>query len=810
MSITFDDLRTTIRNAKQGDRFALDTRALRSPAIDQIAPKVFPNQTIAVQLRPGEDISESSGVLTVPGSGVDSPFSGMGVEIRFFLADGNAAFELTATGKPGWTFAQGFPQLASSVLATCVLADSPAPQLQLRSQPGSPGQPSLPFSGTLDLERMTGGLAGLIGRKEQPLSGGFELADGGKTLAQIALTAPVAQSVDLKIATVEELSFTVGAYILPDIERKTIQASPFVGLGASIPFSVKASGGSPSQSINHHIPIKAMVADFGRDLRFSADLSDVIDAGLEELTQLTGGVGLFAGENSKPADLKLGERLTIKDLTIDVNPSATNKISAIGLELQSKVEWTIARLEGSGKEIKLSEQVDLRFRLSDPFGAKRPWVGFTGEAAIGSSGRLVLNAFYPGFSVHGQLKEGTSLKIDELLKELSGDAIAIPSLAITELSFHLAAGDYRIAAEIEGNWPVGSLPLVIDGLGFSWASQGRQANVHGLLQIARTSLALSASYTDPALGWQFEGQTGGDPIPIGSLIDDLAHAFGQVELPAALTGLTIDTIHTTFDSLGKQFSFSCGVKIPIGEPENGKPANTVAITVLISLTKETQGSYSKRFSGHIEVPVGKLAAPLIFDLSFLSTPSFSVIVGTYAHTTGAQELRISDLVQALAPQQTPIDIPGDLAISLRDIIFVYLKGTTSPGRFLRGLDLGATIDLSQLPLVGREFPAGQTVGVEDLQVIVASQSFSADEVTTINGLLPAGVTPLPSGPAGEMPQTALPQGLTFGAKLLLGAQPYPLMLPAPAGQAPAPASPPQTIAGQPVVAGDSAKWITIQ
>src|SRR5262249_44724112 len=117
-------------------------------------------------------------------------------------------------------------------------------------------------------------------------------------------------------------------------------------------------------------------------------------------------------------------------------------------------------------------------------------------------------------------------------------------------------------------------------------------------------------------------------------------------------------------------------------------------------------------------------------------------------------------------------IPGSLELELDDIYFIVsqLSGQAQPStRFIFGLDIGADINLSNLPLVGGQFPRDQTVSVDDLQMVMASHPFDHQEIDRFRDLLPDGVTPLPANGLGK--------GVSFSARMRFGGSTELLSLP---------------------------------
>ena len=141
------------------------------------------------------------------------------------------------------------------------------------------------------------------------------------------------------------------------------------------------------------------------------------------------------------------------------------------------------------------------------------------------------------------------------------------------------------------------------------------------------------------------------------------------------------------------------------------------------------------------------------------------------------------------------------------------------------MDLGASIKLSDLPVVGSALPKDMTIGFESLRVMIASASLSQQSVEKLNKLIPEGMNPLADGSqdgdkAEGKPSTraALTKGFNISAVLLFGKEPRTLTLPfgeddKGTGNPPA-VAPPVVPGGQlPVsepVPAESVKWFEIE
>ncbi|NEP08382.1 MAG: hypothetical protein F6K34_28645 [Okeania sp. SIO4D6] len=179
------------------------------------------------------------------------------------------------------------------------------------------------------------------------------------------------------------------------------------------------------------------------------------------------------------------------------------------------------------------------------------------------------------------------------------------------------------------------------------------------------------------------------------------------------------------NSKTKDFTFTCESKFPIEGKE-------VDITVTINITRQEDDSFKKDFGGHITI--GDLQFALIFDTDAKS----KTFLAAYRDTNDT-EISVKNLIGSIS-STLKNDIPEGLTISLKDALFAYSKKTQT--NFLLGLDIGSGINLSKLPLVGKEFPPDQTIKLA-YQVLVTKAYFSQTDIVHLNTLYTEGGISLP-------------------------------------------------------------------
>lgn len=286
----------------------------------------------------------------------------------------------------------------------------------------------------------------------------------------------------------------------------------------------------------------------------------------------------------------------------------------------------------------------------------------------------------------------------------------------------VASGDLEFRVSVE---------VTNDGASYSYT-------IGGALIIAGVTL-IGEFTSEGFIGETSEGQE----IPIGDLIEDMVNIFGEVNLPAVISDLTIENLKVFFDTDAANFQFTGTANFPINDNDS------VAMTVSIACLHDGNGGYTNTLSGHIEV------AGLQFDMIFIDGQDDLFLASYSGDTSIGIKALVEDVSSTVAGH-----IPTSLTLALQEALFVYYKATS--GKFFFSLDIGADfLNLSNLPLVGAEFTDDQTAGVDDLLFVVASEPFTAAETTTVKNL-PEVVMPLPDG--------NLNHGVAVTAVLRLGSE----------------------------------------
>ncbi|MEB3188864.1 MAG: hypothetical protein VKL42_00790, partial [Snowella sp.] len=328
----------------------------------------------------------------------------------------------------------------------------------------------------------------------------------------------------------------------------------------------------------------------------------------------------------------------------------------------------------------------------------------------------------------------------------------------------------------------------------------RNIKIYGLFTISDLDFFVEGDYSESE-GWQFLGQAALEkPIDIGKLIEKLAAEFNfATDLPKILEGLTLSNIEISFKTQTKNFTFSLETQFPI----DGKQLATV---IHIEITHES-GKYTKNFGGIIKVNY------LEFDLIFSQEKSSdTILLATYKNEAGKDQ-NLRAILELITNDADMLNVAEGISLNIKYAVLVIDKGNET--KILFGLDIGTDINLSNLPLVGKEFPKEQTIGVDNLQFLIANKDFTPSEITTFNKLLKQGTKiPIKDSTAnayGAAEQIALPKGLNVAAKMQFGSQTNILALPISSStpQTPTP-SQPTVIPSTTTPPSDNATWFKIQ
>ena len=557
--------------------------------------------------------------------------------------------------------------------------------------------------------------------------------------------------------------------------------------------------------------IKLMVGENACRFRINAELpldgNTVIAS-----ASLLGGELFSVAENPLLPALKMDELLNL-ELAFNIKECQLERIS---FAAQVK-DWNVLPEPFKFRELALSVIL-----YPQPAGKPVIIASFMADVLLDTVG-LTFSGFYPSGPLTCSLDADTPLKLRTIGRSFGFAEDFFPDVAIKELGFSYdfhgggVSGWLRVSSADEANKTLGDLPPnALEDLHFRFQGPAPySAEIGAQFRLNSVTVTLSAKY---AGGWQFEGSTGpGQDIQVGEFIADLAGKFGteKPQLPSALTGMSIKDLNISFSTNEKKFKFGCKADLPISE------SSSLEVILAISAGKGSDGKYQFEFDGQVNVQMPETT--LEFKLQFEHGGGTDKLLASYHQDTPLM-LNIPDLLVALARGDAELAsmIGGlELRVGLQDIQLAFKRNAepekpvqslfgmrlkalmqvsdtpveidsmlfaafekpadsqdkkTASSRVVFGLKIGAELTLSRLPLLGKELPNAQAMGIKEMQLFAASQALGAEDATALGALLPECQVKLPekeaengadSTKAAEKP-AALDKGVTVTALLLLG------------------------------------------
>jgi hypothetical protein len=211
---------------------------------------------------------------------------------------------------------------------------------------------------------------------------------------------------------------------------------------------------------------------------------------------------------------------------------------------------------------------------------------------------------------------------------------------------------------------------------------------------------------------------------------------------------------------GTDYTAICQLRFILAEDAEGNATKELEAELTIEVTGQ-----KKEYTGTLSYPLENDKS-LVFDLLFKSGTTSSILVATSAMEESFPLVNFGGALPGLDGV-----IPEEIAIgtNYNALIVMTKSGTTgatgtTTRKFLLGLGFNSkdnlNIDLSQLPLIGTQFPADPTSNNLTIQLLLATQNFTQAELKPINQLL-VDLT----APFQIKPPTTASQELTKGVSI---------------------------------------------
>lgn len=714
------------------------------------------------------DRTETTGGVTVAGTGASGPFTGMQVTAVFTGTPDGVTVVVTATADSAWTFTQAFPPLAHTVFDTLHF-QSPTLILDSTAQ-------QMAFTGTLIISTAMAPLDLLMPNTTHTITGVITMVSGPPELGftttpvpDILLYGPENHSVDVGLFTLSSLRYEIMSDPFFNYDRIDWMVLCSVVVTAAIPITVSGQ--------QRQVLVSAFLSGWGDRLLFSGDFSALGDLAFAEIVAFTRQQGLPI-----PFDVTVTNPVKLTEVQLMVSPARLS-VDYVSVKLETRESWTIVQ------DLFTLDAVDLYFRIDRPLSSPSLTGILGGLFGIGNSGTLEVSADFGARTLSAALRQDDGpLSIREVYSDFTGaEAAPVPDLSVQkfDLGLTLPSGTagvaYHAFLELVGRWQL-TTGLALTDVMFA-IDHGTDTRFQALaiFTIAGVDLKIAAQY-DPAPDkqWMFSGETGpGQQIPIGALFQDLANHTGQITLPAPIARLVLLNLGMSVTTGSRRLFLTGTAMFPI---DTAKVALTLAIDTAAR-------SLAASLAVTVPTPTGPFTPT--FALVFAAQATDKIFIASYTHGPDDPIPTIKDLVAAISPSAAAA-VPDGIRIDLRDA-FLAVDGSA----VVFGVDLTATIDLSKLPVLGDRLKGG-TWGFDPLRLGAASANLTAAQVKAVDGLLPASITKLPA-------DQDLAAGFLIEGVLKLGALERPLRLPVKEGpQPPAPTS------SKDVQTADNALWYKVQ
>lgn len=732
--MTTNELTSLIRQSFEGNTFYLDLANI--PNLASMALDYFPDSILQLATAQIDEPNTSETYITVIGIGQNYPFVGLHVSILFYISETDMAFTMSANtqlGNQPWTLGDAFPAFKDSIYT--FFPFTTASQLSLYSESHLKDDISLPaglyIDGNISITQASGGLSMLIGANEQPVFGKMELGNGSGLIKDFEIAGITTCQVDIGVATLDSLEILFAYDTVAYSDDAYDTAIPFIQFTSEFVFA------------NQPIPIFVKAYNTHR-IRFEADIEveNLIQVGLDYLSTLIGNQNL---QNYLPTNLVLDAFIQLVDIYMEYDAN-TNSITSIGIEVKNRTPISITPFNPN--QTILLDDITLNPVINNPL-SDNPSVSMLGGLSIGIGliSKIHLSFIFPEFSFTGALDEESSLSLTELMTALVGSDAGLPEIMVDGLTISISKKtdsfqfDYECQVSIEGDWEIIPDSLFVENLNMYINSDTKEFSIYGLLSICNSAIYLSSEYTGESGEWVFTGGTDDNyvPVKVGYLIQQLAYFFNtNADLPAFLTNLDIRNIGVTFNTLTKDFTFHCEINDTFDDMN-------VNMKVDVAITLQNDGSYRKTFGGQLFLDSGAKdindeEIVLAFDLVFSTNKDEFVLLAQY-NNINQNPILIQRLVQSLVGiQEWTYAIPQTLTFTIENALFAWYNPSASSeagnkGKVLFSIDMESGINLSNLPLVGKEFGPEQTAEL-NYQVVISSDNFSHEELMSFNDLLP--------------------------------------------------------------------------
>ena len=470
----------------------------------------------------------------------------------------------------------------------------------------------------------------------------------------------------------------------------------------------------------------------------------------------------FFGANelhdSLPGQFKGGSKVELSELSLGVGLFPSPHLEHCCLVLEAQKDQALQLLSDPDIAVQdlqfhftvyrpgMKDSEECTFSLNGLLEIEKTWFEVTGSLRPGRAGGS--SQVSAGISL-AHLDSKNVISLTQIADHVHLVADGAPDVAFTELSIGVVkdtSWTFNLSGRVEDismgsakpEWAIESVGFAID------KSAGSAANCHaeGVLAVAGTTLQVTLDHQRG--GWTFTAATlPGQKIHVGDLIDDLLDQFGGKK-QTNLASFEIDSLslRISLDQKGRSYKFDVAAAFQIASKS---ASSTLSITV-----SEQANVFSRTIDGTLTV--GEESFEVVFDTTNAGT-SFS---GNWKPTNQNALLELRDLAAPLSDTLAAQlkDIPSNLDLQLEGVAVGYDEtdaifgltahsksygtlafgidrqpGGASPPTYVVFLDIGKTIGLADVPLVGSALPFADAVKVGDISVLFASAAVAQDRLT---------------------------------------------------------------------------------
>ncbi len=462
------------------------------------------------------------------------------------------------------------------------------------------------------------------------------------------------------------------------------------------------------------VTLTATTPDAGVDNLVAHATCSVPITGLGDLAGIVSGFNF----DQIPPELPISAGLHLSGIAVVVDRTHHELVS-LTLDLTGADHWHLI------PELLTLQQVTLGVTLFFPplAGVSKAWTRIFGTFELGGT-TFDASIRVPELELEAELAPDGRIALGSWLAALlPGSGLEHLEVEQLRVSANARKHSYAFQGTLVDAWTVipgvslSEVELAVMGAG----SAAPFGSVEATFDVGGGTLRLGGERVQPTGAWHFAGSTRGHAaIPLGHLATDLASKF-SVALPAFVDHLTLDTLDADLDTGAQRFSFR-------------------------SLWDSSN--------------------ELTFDLHLHEEGLGRVAIAGYYDQDGASR-RVSDLVHPVSSALANA-IPSSFEISLKNALGAWVQPSSGTAKACFAVGAGTGINLSHLPLVGKAFPAGETVKL-DLQILAASADFDTGEMAALGALAGKRVA--------SWPQDAVTAGLDLRTTVQFGGHSHKLELP---------------------------------